>query len=176
MTLSEFRETYSWQGAIALGPKLITLAEELPGSEENGLSLQLRTLMVELPATIAADLMADRKPALAPVLKLVAIMELIDKVFPALDTADTRTQIDELSSRLVSDNFTERTGGSPAIAQTAPAEPTAPVAAAAAETPVLASEVSITPDSEVAPVLPTIVPVAAAAESEETDVHPDSVQ
>jgi hypothetical protein len=166
MTLSEYRETYSWQSAIALGPQLMQLAEELPASEENGLSFQLRSLMVELPSSIAADLLADRPATLTPVLKLIAAVELIDNVFPALDTAATQTSLEELTNRLASENFDERTGGSVSVK---PADVPIPAAAATppAETPVLAAEV--TPPT-------VVVPVAAQTPVEETDVHPDSVQ
>jgi len=69
----------------------MTLAEELPASEELGLSLQLRQIMVELPATIAADLLRDvSEVRLMPVLKLLATLELIDRVYPALDTAGVK--------------------------------------------------------------------------------------
>jgi len=91
MKLSQYRSSSSWLGAIELGPKLMTLAEELPASEELGLSLQLRQIMVELPATIAADLLQGSSEArLLPVLKLLATLELIDRVYPALDTAGVR--------------------------------------------------------------------------------------
>ncbi|HVQ44616.1 MAG TPA: four helix bundle protein [Candidatus Saccharimonadia bacterium] len=189
MKLSEYRNSSSWQKAIDLGPKLMALAEELPASEETGLSLQLRQLMVELPATIAADLVQEHSDErLMPALKLLATLELIDRVYPALDTAGVRSEADALAEGLVS--------GEPAARDAEPPQP-APAPERELEpaaTPVLASEVgagsevSVSPDGTVgdqpaepaaasAPA-PTIVPVTTASEPspQESNVHSDSQQ
>lgn len=174
MKLSEYRNSSSWQGAIALGPKLMGLAEELPASEEMGLSLTLRTLMVELPATVAADLLDDHSDMrLMPVLKLLAALELIDQVYPALDTAGVRAEADALAESLMSNkSFKEPKTASPA--HEAPKPPVAPAA-----TPVLAAEAPAPAKPEApapsAPAPTSVSVVAAATESKETDVHPDSV-
>jgi hypothetical protein len=115
MALSEFRDTHSWQGAIDLGPLLVQLAEELPAGETNGLAQQLRQGMVELPAAIALDMLEkDSYTRRAVSLRLLAIIELIDKVYPALDTAQARTKLEKLIDRIASDKLTERTDGAPA--------------------------------------------------------------
>jgi len=153
MKLTEYRNSSSWLGAIELGPKLMTLAEELPASEELGLSLQLRKIMVELPATIAADLLqGSSEVRLLPVLKLLATLELIDRVYPALDTAGVRADADKLVERLMSPtDFTAGPEAAPAPA--AESEPEAPEAEDEPETPA---------DPEAAPVVPTEAPDVAA--------------
>jgi hypothetical protein len=111
MSLSQVRDTYSWQGAIELGRLLAALADELPAAEDNGLARGLRKGMVELPATIAADVLAshDDKPArMLPVLRLIAAIDLIDRVYPALDTADAREALEKLFDRLSGPDFDER--------------------------------------------------------------------
>ena len=112
MALSEFRDTHSWQGAIELGPHIVRLAEDLPTAEAMGLSLQLRQSMVELPAAIAVDLLEGhsftRKPA---IMRLVAMLDLIDKIYPALDTAELRTTVEQLAERLSGKDFGEQTAG-----------------------------------------------------------------
>jgi hypothetical protein len=173
VTLSDYRNTLSWKGAIELGPKLIRVAEELPASEEIGLSLQLRQLMVELPAAIAADMAGATDTRQLTMYKLVAALELVDRVYPALDTGDTKTAVDKLAERLAGPDFAE-----PALtpepnhepepeapAVSVPAEPT-PAAEPAAAPAVEATHVAVQPAVE--------TPVASAPEG--TNVHPDSSQ
>ena len=117
------------------------LAEELPAAEEHGLSLHLRQLMVQVPAAVAEDLIKNRDSQLASALKLVTVLELIDLVYPALDTADTKSAADALLQRLASPNFNERqgvAGTGPALQELAPAyeEPTS----APADTPLVPAE------------------------------------
>jgi hypothetical protein len=178
MTLSESRNSSSWQGAIELGPHLMRLAEELPASEAMGLSFQLRQAMVEVPATAAtADLLPETgKARVLPVLKLLAILDLIEKVYPALDTADVRTEAEKLAEYVVS----AATGVEPTAALPAKIEPPAP---APADVPVVASaptahaEAEATPAADhAAPASPTTTVPVTQVPSEETDVHPDSVQ
>jgi hypothetical protein len=186
VTLSDYRNTLSWKGAIELGPKLIRVAEELPASEEIGLSLQLRQLMVELPAAIAADMAGATDTRQLTMYKLVAALELVDRVYPALDTGDTKTAVDKLAERLAGPNFAE---GATSSATPAPAaepaltpepnhepEPEAPAVSVPAE-PTPAAEPAAAPAVEathvaVQPAVET--PVASAPEG--TNVHPDSSQ
>lgn len=191
MALSEFRDTHSWQGAIELGPKLVRLAEDLPVAEQMGLSLQLRQSMVDLPAAIAVDLLEGgsntRKPA---TLRLVAMLDLIEKIYPALDTADVRGAVDTLAERIASDKFGEQTAGAataylpgattpattehlavdldePAAAPSAvPVVPEAPVPAPAPAPEVAPTKIHVTPEGEVVP----------AQGHQENNVHPDSVK
>ncbi|HUD11018.1 MAG TPA: hypothetical protein VMS08_01285 [Candidatus Saccharimonadia bacterium] len=108
MPLSEFRTAYSWQEAIDLGPSLVRLVEELPGSEQMGLCWQLQQATVDLPAAIALDLMEDGSNTRRPVaLKLIAALELIEKIYPALDTADVRAEVESVIQRISSDHFAE---------------------------------------------------------------------
>jgi hypothetical protein len=170
MTLSEYRKTLSWQGSIDLGPMLMSLAETMPGSEEMGLSFQLRTLMVELPAAVAGDLLRGTETRHDAVFKLLTALELVDRVFPALDTAATRTAADRLAERLTGSAFQEELApaaplpapelhhepvGEPSTMQVVEAPVAAPVPAPLAE--------------------PTHIAVQPAASSEEQHVQPDSV-
>jgi hypothetical protein len=183
MKLSEYRNTLSWQGAIALGPTLLRLAEELPAAEELGLGFALRQGAVELPATIAADLVEGREPGILGVLKLSTALELIDKVYPALDTADIRKAVEDLLTRLKSGSVADNTARKaaethaetvhPAPEHPAPAHPAAEphkVVPVAADTPIVPSEV---PHHEEHPE-PKSIPVEVEAPSEEVHVHTDS--
>jgi hypothetical protein len=186
MKLSEYRSSSSWKGAIELGPKLISLADDLPGSEGMGLSRQIRELMVEIPASMAMDMMHEHSDSrMVPVIKLLATLEIIDKVYPALDTAGIRADVDALAEKL-SDGETFGHAEEPKPADH-PAEPKP----APSATPVLASDVSVSPSGDVgetaqpaepspAPVT-TSVPVvaepsAAPSSTQEPNVQPDSGQ
>jgi hypothetical protein len=164
MALSKFRDTYAWQGAIELGPHLARIADELPASEDNGLARQLRQGMVELPAVIAVDILKDDgKAQMLPLLKLLAAVDLIDRVYPALDTADAREALEKLYGRISSPDFAERKNPpKPAPHEQKPEPPrpapeTVPVIEGAAPQPLPA------------PAAPAHPPVAAHSDS---DVNP----
>jgi hypothetical protein len=123
MTLSDYRNTPSWQGALDVAPGLIRLAEDLPGSEDMGLGYQIRTLIVELPAAIATDLMHGSEMRLVAVMRLAAVLDLIDRVYPALDTADTRQAVDRLAAQLSGPGFGEQPATTTPPAQPEPTEP-----------------------------------------------------
>jgi hypothetical protein len=116
MTLTDYPKTQSWQTAIKLGSHIIALAEQLPEAEQQGLAQQLRQLMVELPGGIALDLVEGTRVRLPLALRLTAALELVERIYPALDAAPARAMLAELCDRLVSDRFTETTGGSPVAA------------------------------------------------------------
>jgi hypothetical protein len=172
MTLSDYRKTYSWQGAMELAPGLINLAEALPASEEMGLNHQLRALMVELPAAIAGDLIHGSESRHTPSLKLVTAIELIDRVYPALDTAATRTAAEKLAERLTGTNWNEPIGGSsPAAVPVIEDKPAASAEPASAP----ATEPTPAPEPEPAEPEPTHVAVQPSAPDPESHVQPDSV-
>lgn len=172
MTLSQYRSSSSWLGAIELGPKLMNLAEELPASEEMGLSLQLRQLMVELPATVAADLVQGTDTRQVVAFRLLSTLELVDRVYPALDTAGLRADADSLVERLMS---AEQFAAGPEPEPVAPAPEVEPLDVPTlepADTPVLPTEVADTVEAALpvadevpilqpaAPIEPTSVPVS----------------
>ncbi len=192
MTLSDYRQSHSWKGAIDLGPQLMSLAEELPAAEELGLSWQLRQLMVEVPAAIAADLMYSTDSRRTPVLKLLAVLELIDRVYPALDTADTRKQADRLAEELLEDSFSKAAATADQLASVMPPVPAMapPIGSGPIGVPVLPDAMTPVvpvpaPDMlqsvpvEPAPMVePTRVTVQAESgeENQQPDVHPNSVE
>lgn len=160
MTLADFRSNTSWKHALELGPELMEIAEALPAGEELGLSLQLRQLMVELPASIAMDLSKGTEHRHLAGFKLLAALELIDKVYPALDTANARAAADRLVEGMMG------SGSKPAPAH-APEAAKAP-APAPADVPVVPE-----PGAPAETVSPTRIAVAGQS-SEEINVHPNS--
>jgi hypothetical protein len=122
--------------------------------------------MVELPATIASDQAhagSEVRTIRIPVLKLLAALEIIDKVYPALDTAGVRGDVEALADHLM-DGEESGTGAKPdgdAQADT-PAAPELPAPAPnPAATPVLASEVSVDHNGVVGGPAPAEAPAAA---------------
>jgi len=108
MSQAEFRNTYSWHAALDLGPELVSLAEDLPLHEQTGMVMQISELMIELPAMVAADLVDGTSLRYAPFYRLTAALELIERVYPALDAGAAKSALEELGSRLASASFTEQ--------------------------------------------------------------------
>ena len=127
----DYRETKAWQAALELGPRLMSLADDLPATEAMGLSWQLRHLAVDLPAVVADDLMRDRQTRRLAILRLLTALELIDRVYPALDTVSIKRSTESLAELLTGEEFEITEPTTPATI--------APAAAAAAA--VAASEV-----------------------------------
>jgi hypothetical protein len=189
MPLTEFRTAYSWQEAIDLGPSLVRLSEELPALEQMGLSWQLQQVMVDLPTAIAVDLMEDGSNTRRVVaLKLLAALELIDKIYPALDTSDVRTHVDALVARIQSERFAETANGIAAppplpvrVASEVPAS-SVPLVPEPVDAPIATPVVRVpaVPDLEMAQVqAPVQVPIQAqesVPSAEESHVQPDSVE
>jgi hypothetical protein len=192
MTLTDYRNTKAWQAAIELGPQLVRLAEELPAAEQVGLSMQLRQLMVELPAAIALDLLNEGHTSLAVALRLGAALELIERVYPALDAGPARTAVAGLTERVnTPGHLAELAAGVvpaavPVVAEPASAQPLVPGAVAdlptEGEAPATPSEAaaSLAPaPTATVPVTPAPVPGPVPAANEEAHtvhVQPDSGQ
>lgn len=103
MAQANYRQSDSWKAALDLAPKLVALAEDLPASEEMGLSYRLKKIMVELPSAAAHDQLRGTDTRQRVALQLMAAIDLIDRVYPALDTADTRAGAEKLAARLLED-------------------------------------------------------------------------
>lgn len=175
MTLSTYRNSPYWKAAIDLGPALARLADDLPGSEEVGLGKTLRHISVELPASIAADLISSTDTRQHVVLKLVAALELVDRVYPALDTAAARQSADALAEQLLAPGFgPEPAAPAPAEVEAAPVVPAAPVAPVSVPVAAEPTPVAVAAEPQLAsPLGPAPQPVAVAP-VQENHVQSDS--
>ena len=180
-----------WQEAIELSPHLVNLAEQLPASEEYGLSMQLRKIMVRLPASAAYDLTESgsfsRK---VEITRLAAILDIIDKVYPALDTAGARKSLEKVVDRVGGPDFGEQIPGAakvnlpgatshlqpePAAAKPAPAPANGERAEeAVAEHAAAVEPVPVHSEPSSVPVLPAEEQAAPTQVQVTTDVHSDS--
>jgi hypothetical protein len=107
VTLNDYRETYSWRAAVELGRSLTKLTEELPAHEDRGLIMALQSSMLDIPTTIADDLINSTKTRQTAYLRLESALELVERVYPALDTAESKSKLDELIERTESPSFTD---------------------------------------------------------------------
>lgn len=165
MAFSEFRDTHSWKGAIELGPHLARLADELPAGEQMGLALQLREGMVNLASGIGLDLLdGDTFTRRRHAVRLLATLDLIDHVYPALDTADARDGLDKLLERLTGPDFGQHKSGKPRAVAPAPAPRPEPPHPAPESVPVI-------PDAMAAPAAP-VVPDPAPRIAQEHENNP----
>ena len=105
MTLADYRTADAWQEALALGPALVRITEELPVHEQTGLVMQLHRLMIELPAAVASDLVSGGETRLLAYFKVVAAIELVERIYPALDSGSARQAIEVLATRIQPENF-----------------------------------------------------------------------
>jgi hypothetical protein len=107
MATLDFKQTHSWQDAVELGARLVTLAEELPAHEQTGLVMQLQQLMLDLPAQVAADLIEGTRTRFQSIYRLASAFDLIERIYPALDTAAVHNEFELVVSRLESNGFSE---------------------------------------------------------------------
>jgi len=107
VTLNDYRETYSWQGAVELGGSLTKLTEELPAHEDRGLIMALQSSMIDVPTAIGDDLLNSTKTRQLAYVRLESALELVERVYPALDTAEAKSKLDELIARTESESFAE---------------------------------------------------------------------
>ena len=107
MLAIDYRNSLSWLAAIKLSKPLTLLIEELPSQEDHGLIMTIQALMVEVPAMIALDLLDNSDLRRVSLFKLEAAIEVVDHVYPALDTLESRTAVETLIARSFSDSFAE---------------------------------------------------------------------
>ena len=185
MNQDTFRTTLAWHEALDLAPHLVRIAEQLPESEMSGLAAQLRALAVDVPASIASDLAVSSQAAHVVCLRAVAALEVIERVYPALDTAAAREAADSLLGRVATGNIAEQQArpAGPVDNDDDEGEISAPVSETVSAPVIESASPAPTTSVQVQPVAPspTSVPVMGApaptpVSTEATDVHPDSPQ
>lgn len=100
--------TYAWQEAMELANELNRLCEEFSDGDRNVLVGHLRQSVVDIPATVAADIMLARPASIEPVIRLATELELVHKIYPAIETGSAPQKTEALLARMRSVNYTER--------------------------------------------------------------------
>lgn len=107
MAFSDYQNTYAWQAAMELGPKLTMLSEELPSAEQNGLGQALLNLALDLPTAIGADIQTGSTSRFAVLIKLQTALELTGRIYPALDNGAVENALAAKMDRFTGDTFAE---------------------------------------------------------------------
>ncbi len=105
--MEEVQRAYAWQQAIKLSMELVRICEEFIHAENNVLVGHLRQSVIDVPATIAVDLKYGRMATMEPVIRLATQLELVHRIYPAIDTGDAPEQLEQLIARMSSDGFSE---------------------------------------------------------------------
>lgn len=107
--MEDVTKVYAWQEAMELSKELIRICEEFSDGEKNVLAWHIRQAVVEIPASIAADIELGRKdPTLEPVIRLATELELVHRIYPAIDTDGAPEKLKALVERMKSDAYLER--------------------------------------------------------------------
>ncbi|HEX7259787.1 MAG TPA: hypothetical protein VF272_02535 [Candidatus Saccharimonadia bacterium] len=106
--MDDITKAYSWKDSLELSKQLVQLCERFSDVDTNVLVWHLRQAVVDIPATVAADLQANRPANLDPSIKLMAELELVHKIYPGIDTGSTEELLRNLLERMRSDRFGER--------------------------------------------------------------------
>ncbi|HUC87179.1 MAG TPA: hypothetical protein VMR75_02540 [Candidatus Saccharimonadales bacterium] len=106
--MDDIKKAYAWREALELSKRLVQICEEFSDVDTNVLVWHLRNSVVDIPSTIAADLQASRWATMEPVVKLATVLELVRKIYPAIETSPAEDQLEKLMQRMQSEQFTER--------------------------------------------------------------------
>lgn len=106
--MEDVKKTYAWQEAMELSRELIRLCEEFSDGDRNVLVGHLRQAVVDIPATVAADIKVGRSATMEPAIRLATELELVHRVYPAIETGSVPQKLEALIQRMESVNFVER--------------------------------------------------------------------
>lgn len=117
----DYKQSYAWNEAIELAQSVFTLIESLPETAAT-LAQQLATSAVEVPAKVAKNLVKQEEAKLGPALALATEVELVGRIYPALDISDVDKKLTALMDRLQAPSFTELKPAAPVKAEVEEAE------------------------------------------------------
>ncbi|MBW3538299.1 four helix bundle protein [Candidatus Parcubacteria bacterium] len=107
MDYINYKQSQAWREGINLIPHINRLSEDLPDGEQAGLAAELRRTAIDIPTAIAVDALAGGEPRWEFVCRLETQLELIRRVYPALDTGDVENGLEQLAERLRSERFAD---------------------------------------------------------------------
>jgi hypothetical protein len=96
-----YRTFRAWEEAITLSQQVHGLIESLPSDEQSALAMSLNSAAVNIPTTIAINLIHMQIPDIRDLVALQTQLELIDRIYPALDTAEVADAASLLLARLL---------------------------------------------------------------------------
>lgn len=107
MNYINYKHSYAWQTAIDLIPLVNRLSDDLPAGEGDSLGGELRRTVIDLATGIAVTIMSGSAPKLESAIRLETQLEVIRRVYPALDTSAVEQSLSSLLQRLQSDDYAE---------------------------------------------------------------------
>ena len=106
--MDQAKNSYAWEEAIELSLDLIRICEEFSDGDHNVLLGHLKNAVVDIPASVASDIKYSRGANLEPVIKLATELELVHRVYPAVDTGSAPEKVKSLLARMESNDFHEQ--------------------------------------------------------------------
>lgn len=106
--MDQVKNSYAWKEAIDLSLELIRICEAFSVGDQNVLLGHLKQAVVEIPASVAADIKYSRGANLEPVVKLATELDLVHRVYPAVDTGAAPEMAQKLLARMESVSFHEQ--------------------------------------------------------------------
>lgn len=100
MATEVYRTYRAWEEAIALGLQVHSLIESLPAEERSVLAVSLNAAIVRIPSMIALNLMSNQPADITEVISLQNQIELVNRIYPALDAADIEQSASQLLTRM----------------------------------------------------------------------------
>ena len=98
---SAYQQAVVWELVLQLAQGLYNVADELPASDA-GLVAALYQSASTVPAEIGAALVERRLPKVEPLMGLAAQLEIVDRVYPAIDTTEAQSGFEEILTYLES--------------------------------------------------------------------------
>lgn len=110
----EYRQYHSWEEAIKLSQQVHGLIESLPSDESSALAASLNAAAVSVPANVALNIMLGQPADIRYIVELQTQIELVNRIYPALDTASVERAASQLLERLQSvERFREMVAAKP---------------------------------------------------------------
>ncbi len=95
-----YRSFKAWEEAIDLSLLVHSLIESLPSDERSALATSLNAAAVNIPTSIALNLIHMQVADIRDLVSLQTQLELVDRIYPALDTAEVAETGQALLNRL----------------------------------------------------------------------------
>jgi hypothetical protein len=149
--MEEVKRAYAWKESLDLAKALVRVCEEFSDAERNVLVWHLRQAVVDIPAGVAADLAADRPANKEAIIKLATTIELVDKIYPAIEIGTVESKLQTLIERVEGDFDEVEPVAETEANEPDDAEKVAVVKAEAEATKVEVAEVPAEPDSQPEP-------------------------
>ena len=98
--MQDYRKYLIWEEAIVLATQVHNLIDSLPESERSSLAVSLNEAAVSLATSISISLAMSQPPVVTKAIALLTQLEMVNRIYPALDTAEVDAQAAKLLAKL----------------------------------------------------------------------------